>query len=176
MSKLLDALMMRPTSMSARVAPLTPAEIARPVPVAFIREPPSDLTSGSDINEAAVGAWPTLIDGGFKFKNGGWRKSVLRNVIVEKEDANYGGVTSETNFGFLWREFTGIGNHSGPIPSPYRPTFNNLTAISWALRVPNPNTKTNTTAQKGHQSVQTKSSTWNSPTTASLTKTGETLL
>ncbi|HEY1645944.1 MAG TPA: hypothetical protein VGF75_06290 [Candidatus Saccharimonadales bacterium] len=171
--KFLDALMSKPPAAKAQISP---AEVGQPTPIAFLREPPSDLTSGSDINEAAVGAWPVLIDGGFKYRNGGWRKSVLREVSNQNTPSNYGSETSKANFGFRFREFLGIGGMPGPIPNPYRPTFNNLIAISWGLRVANPNTKTNTTAQKGPITIQTKPSSWQSSSTASLTKTGETLL
>jgi hypothetical protein len=172
--KILDALLNKPPTMTPQVLP---AETGQPVPIAFIREPPSDLTSGSDINEAAVGAWPTIVDAlGLKLRNGGWRHSVLHDVAHENSPANYGGESSKAQYGFRYRAFTGVGDHSGPIPNPYRPTFNELTAITWHLRVPNPNTKSNTTAQKGHRSVQTAPSTWQSSSTASLTKTGETLL
>lgn len=172
--KILDALLNKPPTMTPQI---TPAETGQLVPVAFLREPNSDLTSGSDLNEAAVGAWPTIVDAlGLKLRNGGWRKSLLHDVSNEKVAANYGGETSNAHYGFRYRAFTGIGDHSGPMPNPFRPTFNNLTAISWHLRVPNPNTKSNTTAQKGPITVQTTPSTWQSSSTASLTKTGETLL
>jgi hypothetical protein len=169
----LDSLLNRP---SLEPAKITPAEVGQPVPIAYLREPPSDLTSGSDLNEAAVGAWPTLIDGGAKFWNGGWRKSKLKEISTVRVSGNYGAETSQAHYGFLYRAFTGIGNHSGPIPNPYRPTFNNLTAVTWGLRVDNPNTPSYTTAQKGPITIQTTPSTWQGASTASLTKTGETLL
>jgi hypothetical protein len=171
--KFIDALRSKPPAAKAQISP---AETGQPVPVAFIIEPPSKLTSGSSLNDAAVGAWPDILDGGSKFRNGGWRPSVLREVSNTNVAGNYGAETSRANFLFRFREFVGIGNHPGPIPSPYRPTFNDLTAISWGLRVANPNTKTNTTAQKGPITIQTKPSSWQSSSTASLTKTGETLL
>lgn len=172
--KILDALLGKPPTMTPQI---TPAETGQMVPIAFIREPNSDLTSGSDINEAAVGAWPTIVDALFlKLRNGGWAKSVLHDVSTHKVGSNFGGETSHANYGFRYRAFTGIGDHSSPMPNPHRPTFNDLTAISWGLRVSNPNTKTNTTAQKGPITVQTTPSTWQSSSTASLTKTGETLL
>jgi len=169
----LDSLMNRTTLQPATI---TPAEVGQPVPVAYMREPPSDLTSGSDLNETAVGAWPTLLDGGSKFWNNGWRKSFLKEVSNQNIPGNYGAETSQAHYGFLYRAFVGVGNHSGPIPDPFRPTYNNLTPISWGLRVPNPNTAPNTTQQKGPITIQTTPSTWQGQSTASLTKTGETLL
>ena len=172
--KFIDALLNRETYKPAQI---TPAEVGQMVPVAFIREPPSDLTSGSDINEAAIGAWPSIVPTFTdKLVNGGWRKSTLEEVHTQKVSGNYGGETSKANFLFRFREFVGIADYPGPVPNPYRPTYQNLTAITWGLRVPNPNTKTNTTAQKGPISIQTKPSSWQSSSTASLTKTGETLL
>lgn len=173
--KLLDALLNRPVAQTPS-SQYSPAEIARPVPVAFIVEPPSDLTSGSAINQAAVGPWPQEIDAGAKYWNGGWRKSVLREIAVVKEPGNYGSITGGALFGARWRAFVGVGDYPGPVPNPYRPTFNDLTAISWGLRVPNPNTKVNTTAQKGPITIQTTPSTWEGSNTASLRRKNETLL
>ncbi len=173
MGKFLDALF---NKQALQPSTFSPAEIGQPVPVAYATEPPSYLSSGSALNQAANGAWPTLIDGGAKFDNGGWRPSVLREVTHENVIGNYGSVTSEALFGFKWREFAGIGNSPGPIPTPYRPTFDELTPITWGLRVSNPNLPANTVAQKGPISIQTKSTVWQGTGTASISKSGVTLL
>ena len=155
------------------------AAVGQPVPVAQITEPRSDLSSGSDLNRASS-AWPsTFVDGGAKFFTiGGWRKSVLREVTNKNVIGNYGSVTSDANFGFRWAAFANtIGlSGSGPIRDPERPTWQSLIPISWHLRVANPNTKTNTTAQKGPITVQTTPTTWEGPSPASLNRSGVTLL
>lgn len=174
MGKFLNALKNKPTP--AQPSSFSPAEIAQPVPVAFIIEPPSDLTSGSALNKAAVGAWPTEIDGGAKFWNGGWRRSVLKEVSNHNIGGNYGSITGGALFGFRYHEYVGVGNYPGPVPNPYRPTFNDLIAVDYAQRVGNPNTVPNTTAQKGPITIQTKPSTWEGSNTASLRRQNETLL
>jgi hypothetical protein len=173
MGKFLDALFMKQTIQPSRIDPAT---IAQPVPVAMAHEPPSDLTSGAAFNQAAIGAWPTLIDGGAKFWNGGWRPSVLREVHYQNILGNYGGETSKALFGFRFRAFNGIGNLSGTMNVPERHTYNDLIPIAWGLRVSNPNTISNTTAQKGPITIQNAPSTWQGSNTASLNKSGVTLL
>ena len=173
MGTFIDALLNKHSPQPARIDPAT---IAEPVPVSMIIQPPSDLTSTSDINQAAVGAWPTLIDAGAKFWNGGWRNSKLKEVTNRNLKGNYGSITSQVNYGFRWREFAGIASYPTPVPTPHRPMWNDLIPIVWGLRIPNPNTKTNTTAQKGPISIQTKPSTWQGSNTASLNDTGVTLL
>lgn len=172
--KIIDALLMRhpPQTNPTFVA----ATSGQPVPVAYASEPRSDLESGSDVNQAAVGAWPRLLDGGHKFWNGGWRKSVLQQVAAFTRPGNYGMVTSQANFGFNYSEFGGIARGGGPIPNPYVAEWNELTPIVWGTRVANPNTQPNTTQQKGPITVQTTPSVWNGAQNASLSKSGVTLL
>ena len=173
MGKFLDALFMKQNIQPATVDPAT---VGQPVPVAMMTEPPSDLTSGSSLNKTAFSAWPGLVDAGAKFWNGGWRKSILREVSNHNDIGNYGTITSQALFGFRYRAFGGIGNLSGPMNTPWRHTYNDLTPITWGLRVGNPNTVTNTTAQKGPITVQAQSATWQGTGTASLSKSGVTLL
>lgn len=175
---IIDALLNRPSlspSASPSFNPNNP-QTGQPVPVAFITEPRSELTSGSDINHAAVGAWPTLLDGGAKFWNNGWRKNKLKEVEAHNTPANYGAESSKANWLFRYRAFGGIGNMPGPVPNPYRPTYQNLTPIQWRTLVPNPNITGMSTEQHGPISIQTQPSTWQGANTASLMKTGEVLL
>ncbi len=174
---ILDALLNRKTlqpSVSPSFSPDFP-QIGQPVPVAFITEAPSELTAGSDLNRASSG-WPTLLDGGAKFWNNGWRKSVLREVQAHNNPGNYGLVSSKANWLFRYRAFGGIGNMPGPVPNPYRPMYQNLTPIQWRTLVPNPNITGTTTEQHGPITIQTEPSTWQGANTASLMKTGEVLL
>ena len=173
MGKFLNAFLNRP---SIQPSTVDPAATGVPVPVAMMTEPPSNLTSDAALNQAAVGAWPTLIDAGAKFWNGGWRNSVLREVTHQNIIGNYGSISSDANYGFKWRAFAGIGNMPGPIPTPYRPTYNDLVPITWNLRITNPNIVPMSTAQTGPISVQKNPSTWLGTGTASLSKTGVTLL
>lgn len=174
MAKFLDALLGRTHQQPVS---LDPATIAQPVPVAMVIQPPSDLTSGSALNQAAVGAWPKLLDAGAKFWSiGGWRKSVLKEVENINVPGNYGMVSSLANFGFRWRAFDGIGNLSGPAPSPYRPTYDDLVPVVWNLRIANPAAMPQMIAQKGPITVQRNPSTWEGANTASLNRKGEVLL
>jgi hypothetical protein len=172
MSTFLDALLNRKTVQPAQI---TPAQVGQPVPVAYITEAPSPLSSDAALNNAAVGAWPEILDNGIKFK-GGWVPNKLREVAARNIPGNYGLITSIANFQFRYRAFEGIGSMPGPVPNPYRPMYNNLISIVWHLRVANPNTKSNTTAQKGPITIQYKPATWLGANTASLNKTGEVLL
>lgn len=169
---ILDALLNRKTVQPSSPTPMANGQI---VPVAFLIEPPSELTSGSDLNRASSG-WPGMLDGGAKLWNNNWRKSVLVEVEAHNTPGNYGLVTSQAHFGWRYRAFGGIGNMPGPIPTPYRPTWQSLVPINWGVRVPNPNINGTTTEQHGPISVQTQPSTWQGPNTASLMKTGEVLL
>lgn len=173
MGKFFDALFQR-TSLQPSTP--DPATIAQPVPVAMMTEPPSDLTSDAALNNAAIGAWPDMIDAGYRFDNGGWRASVLKEISTENVPGNYGSVTSTSLFGFRWRAYGGIGNMPGPIPNPYRHTYDDLIPIVWGLRVGNPNTVANTTAQKGPITIQQQAATWQGSNTASLSRSGTTLL
>lgn len=173
MGKFLNALLNKP---SIQPSTVDPAAVGQPVPVAMLTEPPSDLTSESALNQAAVGAWPTLLDAGSKFWNGGWRQSVLREVTNQNVIGNYGSITSQSLFGFRYRAYAGVGNMPGPIPTPYRPTYNDLVPITWNLRVPNPNIIPMSTAQTGPIPVQTSPSTWLGTGTASVKNNGTTLL
>ena len=173
MGNFFNALFQRTTLQPSSVDPAT---VGQPVPVAMITEPPNSMSSTSAINNAAVGAWPDMIDAGYRFDNNGWRPSVLREVSTTNVSGNYGAVTSKALFGFRSRAFGGIGNSPGPIPNPYRPMYDDLIPITWGLRVGNPNIVANATAQKGPITIQNNSSTWVGTNTASLSKTGTTLL
>lgn len=172
MGKLIDALLLRSPQKGVSLQPVPPAQ---PVPVAFATEPRSDLSSGSDLSQPAWNAWPNMLDGGFKVLQA-WRNSILKDFFKQSVGANYGSESSKALFGFRYRAFTGIGNGGQPIPNPYVPEYNILPAISWHLRVPNPNTQPNTTAQKGPITIQTDESYWPGTGTASLKNTGEVLL
>lgn len=154
-----------------------PAATGVPVPVAYIIEPPSNLTSAAAFNQAAVGAWPALDnDLSIKLANGGWRPSTLIEVSNHNVIGNYGSVTSMARFGFRWNKFVGVGNYPGPVPNAYRPTYNDLVPITWGLRVVNNNVTPTMTRQTGPIVVQQKSTTWQGANTASVNKTGEVLL
>ncbi len=173
MGKFFNALYNRQVQQPAQV---NSATTGQPVPTATISTPPSKLTSDAALNQAAVGAWPAMIDGGAKFWNGAWRPSVLREVSNHNIPGNYGSVTSMARFGFKWRKFVGVGNYPSPVPNAFRPTYNVLDPIQWGLRVANPNVTPTYVAQTGPIVVQTQPTTWQSPNTASVTKTGEVLL
>jgi len=175
MGSFMNALMGNRTQPKA--AQVDPATVGQPVPVAQMTEPPSDLTSGAAINQAAVGAWPTLLDGGIKYWNNGWRNSVLKEVSTEKVPGNYGSETSKSNFGFRFRAFAGIGDYATEgIKVPTRKEYNDLVPIQWGQRIPNPNIIPMSTAQTGPITIQTKPSTWQGSNTASLIRNGVTLL
>ena len=106
------------------------------------------LTSGSDLNVAAVSSgplgnpWPKIL-GVFmqRLFKGSWRPNNLREVTTRNLPGNYGSVTSKSLFSFRGREFGGIGNMPGgrgtlvashSIAS--RPTYNNLVPIVYGLR------------------------------------------
>jgi hypothetical protein len=157
-------------------ARIDPATVAQPVPVAMLTEPPSALSSGSALNRASSG-WPTLLDGGAKFWNGGWRQSFLKPVETVKEPANYGSRSSLADYGFRYRAFGGVGNYSNVgAKNPYVKEYNDLVPIQWGLRIPNPNIAPMSVAQQGPITVQTKPSTWQGSNTASLVRNGVTLL
>lgn len=175
MGKFMDALRMKPPTSQARTyQDGDNPTVAQPVPVAFIRQPTSDLTAGSSLNKASDDSWPQMLDGGYKWR-GGWVPSKLIEVRARNIAGNYGMVTSKANFGFLYSAFRGIGLHSSPIPSPYRPMYDNLTPISWALRVDNPAVKTNRQLGSG-KTVQKTPATFPGSNTASLNRTGDVLL
>lgn len=110
MGSFLNALMNKGAS-TPSPAQVDPATVAQPVPVAMMTEPMSDLTSGSALNQAGS-QWPELDDAGQKYWNGGWRKSVLREVSNRNEPGNYGSETSKANFSFRYRAFAGIANYA----------------------------------------------------------------
>jgi hypothetical protein len=173
MGKFLDALLNKQTMQPASVSSATTGQ---PVPVSQIIQAPSALSSaGAAGMTRASSAWPTLVDNSGKLFNS-WKANVLQEVQARNIIGNYGSVTSQANFGFEFHAFNSIGLHSGPIPNPYVPEYNNLVPISWGQRVGNPNVPANLVAQKGPITVQTKSSQWLGSSTASLARTGVTLL
>lgn len=158
------------------------ATTGQPVPVAQIIQPPSELTSGSSLNETAVGAWPPIIDAGFKFYNGGWRLNTLRAPWNQTLRGNYAGANSQPDWLFRFRAFTGIGNYPfAGVRLPHRPEYNDLIPITWNVKVPNENTDTSTGYYNrpvgGKNNTQTPNTATFVPTgTASLKGTGITLL
>jgi len=176
MGKFIDAILGRPATPPPMFTGNSAATEGQPVPVAYAHEPVSPLSASLD-NKAAVGAWPTILDSLYvKLINKGWQKSTLVEVRAENVEGNYGNETSKALFGFNWRAFIGVGNYANEgFSNPYVPEYNELTPISWGLRVPNSNTPTNTTQQKGSITVQTKPATWEGANTASLLRTGITL-
>lgn len=117
--------------------------------------PPRQLTAGSDLDRTAEGPWRPIIDAGLLDYKGGsaaWRPSTLQTVKSVKLPANYGEVTSLTNFSFKNAAFPAdevgmpsIGLLPGPIPNPHRPMWNNLPGTNvYHMRVANP-TKTRLT-------------------------------
>lgn len=173
MGKFLNALMNKQVQQPSNI---NPATTGQPVPTASITTPPSKLTSDAALNQAAVGAWPAMLDGGAKFWNGGWRQSVLREVSNHNVAGNYGSVTSMARFGFRWRKYVGVGSYPGPVPNAYRPTWQELIPIVWGLRVANPNVTPTMVEPQGNPVIQTKPTTWQGANTASLNKTGVVLL
>ena len=97
------------------------------------------LTSGSDLNKPALDSYPQHLGSSYKFFSA-WREAILRFVQVVKVPANAGSNMSSARFGFRHREFSGVGNYPGSVPTSRRPTYNTLTPILWNLRVVNPNT------------------------------------
>lgn len=176
MGKFLNALLNKPTTAPGMFVGSSTATEGQPVPVAYAYQPPSPLSASLD-NKAAIGAWPDIDnDLTNKLVNSGWQPSRLIEVRAENVEGNYGNETSKALFGFVWRAFTGVGNYANEgFSNPYVPEYNELTPISWGLRVPNSNTPTNTTQQKGSITVQTKPATWEGANTASLLRTGITL-
>jgi hypothetical protein len=173
---ILDALLNRKTVQPSSAPNPNAATTGQIVPVAFITEPRSELSSGSDLNRASSG-WPALLDSlNAKLVNGGWVPSKLREVEAHNEIGNYGMVSSKANWLFRYRAFGGIGNMPGPVPNPYRPMWQELTPITWRTLVPNANIAGTTTEQHGPIVIQTQPSTWQGANTASLMKTGEVLL
>jgi hypothetical protein len=147
--KFLDALLNRAPGNPTSTTPVrekfsSGPTVGQPVPVALVIQPQSDLTSGSDLNRAAVGAWPTLIDGGFK-QQYAWRSNFLRNPYAVVKPGNYPGANSTPNWGFRFTEFFGLGSYpwSGIRP-PQRPEYNALIPIQWQIQVDNENLATNT--------------------------------
>ena len=181
MGKLLDALMMRKTPVNNAdmfYGPNTATE-GQPVPVAYAHEPMSDLSGPSSISRAAVGAWPEPLDAlSMRLVTpGGWVKSKLVEVSAKNIPGNYGSITGAALFGFLFQAFRGVGNYPAEgTNNPYVPEYNELTPIVWGSRVPNSNTPSNTTQQKGSISIQKKAATWEGANTASLSKQSATLL
>lgn len=153
-----------------------PATVAQPVPVAMMTEPPSNLSSGSAINRSGSN-WPVLvIDGGQKVDNA-WRISRLKEIFHKNIPGNYGAESSQANYGFRYRAFAGIGNYANEgFINPYIKKYNDLIAIQWGLRIPNPNIIPMSTAQSGPITIQTTPSTWQGSNTASLVRNGVTLL
>lgn len=188
MSKFVNALMNRPTVKTN--TPRNPTKDAgifsgannslegQPVPVAYIVQAPSPLSGPSATSFAARGAWPAILDSlTQKLFNNDWKQSKLLEVRAQNIPGNYGALSSLALFGFGYRAYDGIGNYPNEgFPSPHIPDYNELTPVVWGQRVPNANTSTNTTQQKGSISIQTKPSTWEGSNTASLTRTGVVLL
>lgn len=172
MAKFFDALFYRSPPPTAQLSNVTTAQ---PVPVANAIEPPSDLTSGSSLNETAFSAWPRLLDANHKYR-GGWVPSVLKEVYNKNIAGNYGLETSKAHFSFRYQAFPELAGSPIPIPNPYVHEYNDLVPIVWGQRVPNPNTQPNTTAQKGPITIQATPSVWQGSNTASLSRTGEVLL
>ena len=120
-----------------------------PATVTVIHRNEVILTSGSDLNVAAVSSggrglpWPKMI-GTFMTRlfKGSWRPNNLVEVSNRNLPGNYGSVTSKALFSFRGREFGGIGNMPGGPGAlvasqgvASRPTYNNLVPIVYRLRV-----------------------------------------
>jgi len=170
MGKFIDAILGRPATPPPMFTGNSAATEGQPVPVAYAHEPVSPLSASLD-NKAAVGAWPDILDAAVTKYD--WVPSRLVEVRAENIPGNYGNETSKALFGFRWRDFVGVGDY--PVEgfsNPYIPEYNELVPISWGLRVPNSNTPSNTTQQKGSITIQTKPSTWEGQNTASLLRNG----
>lgn len=139
--------------------PIVPGPILEPVP-------PDAFTSGSQINQAAVGGpyeateigsgsslnkaqagswWTSIIDGAIKFFVG-WRPNNYREIAHHNVAGNYGSKSSVANYGFLasfafptsgGTSYAGYPNEAIPT-DPSAPTWNNLIPIIYGLRVVNP--------------------------------------
>lgn len=102
------------------------------------QNPGVGLDSGSSLNIAEAGApWPALIDAGYPVQVS-HRPNNLHDFTRVSVGANYGAITSDAGFQRRGREFPGIAGMPGPDPSSKRPTYNNLAPITWGLRVVDP--------------------------------------
>ena len=107
---------------------------------AVSESPGVEFSSGSAENKAITYApWPPLLGNTNQLDNG-WQAPVLREVSTVKVPANYGLSGSFVNYHTRNHEYPGIGGMPGPIPTPNRPTYNNLEPISYRLQVLNPKT------------------------------------
>jgi hypothetical protein len=134
--QIIDALLGRPSAPKPQFS--TKATVGQPVPVADIRTPPSQLTSGSSLNRASDDSWPEILNANFKIVTA-FRKSVLVNPRKAILSGNYGSLSSRANYGFRYREFAGIGGLPNSNVRGHRSEYNELTPIVWGQRVPNPN-------------------------------------
>jgi hypothetical protein len=151
----------------------------QPVPVAQLIQPRTELTSGSSLNKTAFGAWPQLIDAGYKFYNGGWRFLGLRAPWQQTLRGNYAGANSRPDWGFRYAHWKGIAGYPlEGFPSPYIPEYNDLIPIQWNVKVPNENTDSSTGYYNAAQGNITKNqpATFVPTGTASLKGTGINLL
>lgn len=97
------------------------------------------LTSGSDLNRPSQQSYPKLLPSSYKFFSA-WRPALLRFVQVVKINPNAGSDMSLARFGWRHREFDGVGNYPGNVPTAHRPTYNTLIPTLFNMRVVNPNT------------------------------------
>lgn len=115
--------------------------------------PPNSLATGSDLNRTAQGPWPVLVDSAFaNFKEpGSWTPNSFIVAKTVNLPANYGGMTSRSNFGFRsWffppkgnSNYPSVGMLPGPIPFPHRPMWNNAPPTIYRQRVSNANSAQN---------------------------------
>jgi hypothetical protein len=91
-------------------------------------------TSGSTYNKTSDDSWPELM--GYNNQTPiSWRPSLLRQEQIVKIPANYGLDGSQVRWYARGREFAGIGNMPGPIPSAHRPTYNNMESTIYRLKI-----------------------------------------
>ena len=104
---------------------------------------PRAITSGSELNRTAVGPWPELRDAGTQLDNA-YHPNSYHDELRVKINANYAGVSSAANYqarhplyapGNDGQGYGSVANYPGAVPNPTRPTYNNLTAISWQQQV-----------------------------------------
>ena len=127
------------------------------------------LTSGSGLNQAqSYAPYPANVDAGYKLQVA-FKANSFRDVATVRTPANYGSVTSDSNFQFKSHEYAGVGNYATDLPrTPGRPTYNNLEPVTYGLMVQAPSTQ----AQPGElaliQSLPNSAVEYNVTGTASL--------
>jgi len=99
----------------------------------------TELGSGSSLNKAQTGAWwAPLLDAATRLFNS-FRPNDLRAGSTHNVGANYGQMSSLADYGFRGMEFAGgVAGMPASSVRGHRPEWNNLVPIIYGLRVLNP--------------------------------------